>query len=75
VRTLREWPLLAAIDVPPLTVSVVPCVAQRSRAGELSLSEVAGGAALAAIANAVSRAAGRNLRELPLVPAVVLGPA
>jgi CO/xanthine dehydrogenase Mo-binding subunit len=60
------------VDVPPLSVRFVPGGEPHSRFGAAALGEAAARAALAAIVNAVSRAAGARLRELPLSPARVL---
>ena len=59
VRSLRRWPLVAAIDVPPLSVVFVPSGDPLSRFGAGALAEAAGRAAVAAIAHAVAEAAGR----------------
>jgi putative selenate reductase molybdopterin-binding subunit len=72
LRSLRRWPLLTALDVPPLSVTFLPGGEPLSRFGAGALAEAAARAALAAIVNAVSQAAGRSLRELPLSPPRVL---
>jgi putative selenate reductase molybdopterin-binding subunit len=72
VRSLRRWPLVAALDVPPLSVTFLPGGEPLSRFGAAALGEAAARAALAAIANAVSQAAGARLHELPLSPPRVL---
>jgi CO/xanthine dehydrogenase Mo-binding subunit len=72
VRSLRRWPLVAAVDVPPLSVTFVPGGEPLSRFGATALGEAAARAALAAIVNAVSQATGARLRELPLSPPRVL---
>jgi len=72
VRSLRRWPLVAALDVPPLSVAFFPAGDPLSRFGAGSLGDTAGRAALAAIVNATSRAAAVRLRELPLGPATLL---
>ena len=72
VRSLRRWPLVAAIDVPPLSVAFLPGGEPSSRFGAAALGEAAAQAALAAIVNAVAQAAGARVRELPLAPARVL---
>ena len=72
VRSLRRWPLVAAQDVPPLSVTFIPSGDPLSGFGAGALGEAAARAALAAIANAASRAAGVPLRELPLGPGAVL---
>jgi putative selenate reductase molybdopterin-binding subunit len=71
VRSLRDYPLLAPIDVPPLAVVFVPSGAA-ARLGDAALADVATRAALAAIANAVAQATGAPVRRLPLSPPVVL---
>jgi putative selenate reductase molybdopterin-binding subunit len=75
VRSLRRWPLVAAVDVPSLSVTFVPGGEPLSRFAAAALGEAAARAALAAIVNAVSQAAGTRLRELPLTPARVLDAA
>jgi CO/xanthine dehydrogenase Mo-binding subunit len=71
VGSLHRWPLLAAIDVPALTVIFVPggpapCVASAA------LGDAAGRATLAAIANAVALALGAPVRQLPIAPEAIL---
>ena len=72
VRSLRQWPLVAALDVPSLSVTFLPGGEPLSRFGAAALGEAAARAALAAIVNAVSQAVGTRLRELPLSPVRVL---
>lgn len=72
VRSLRRWPLVAAIDVPPLSVTFLPAGDPLSRFGAAALGEAAARAAIAAIANAVARATGTSVRDLPLAPGRVL---
>jgi putative selenate reductase molybdopterin-binding subunit len=72
VRSLRDYPLLAPIDVPPLAVSFLPSAAAPARLGDAALADVATRAALTAIANAVAQATGAPVRRLPLSPPVVL---
>jgi putative selenate reductase molybdopterin-binding subunit len=72
VRSLRRWPLVAAVDVPPLSVSFLPAGDPLSRFGAAALGEAAARAALAAIANAVAQATGARVRDLPLAPGRVL---
>ena len=72
VRSVRRLTLVAAMDVPPLSVRFLPTGDTRSRFGAAALGEAAARAALAAIVNAVSQAAGVRLRELPLTPPRVL---
>ncbi len=72
MRSLRRWPLVAAVDVPPLSVTFLPAGDPLSRFGAAALGEAAARATLAAIVNAVSQATGARLRDLPLSPARVL---
>ncbi len=72
VRSMRRWPLVAAADVPPLSVTFLPAGDPLSRFGAAALGDAASRAALAAIANAVARATGGCVRELPLSPGRVL---
>jgi putative selenate reductase molybdopterin-binding subunit len=72
VRSLRRWPLVASVDVPPLSVTFLPGDDPLSRFGAAALGEAAGRAALAALVHAVSRAVGAPLRRLPLSPPRVL---
>jgi CO/xanthine dehydrogenase Mo-binding subunit len=72
VRSMRRWPLVAAADVPPLSVTFLPAGDPLSRFGAAALGDAAARAALAAIANAVARATGGCVRELPLSPGRVL---
>jgi len=72
VCSLRLWPLVCALDVPALSVTFVSGGEPVSRFGAAALGEAAARAALAAIVNAVSRAAGTRLHDLPLSPARVL---
>jgi putative selenate reductase molybdopterin-binding subunit len=72
VRSMRRWPLVAAVDVPPLSVTFLPSGDPLSRFGAAALGDAAARAALAAIANAVARATGGCVRELPLSPGRVL---
>jgi CO/xanthine dehydrogenase Mo-binding subunit len=69
---MRRWPLVAAVDVPPLAVTFLPAGDPLSRFGAAALGDAAARAALAAIANAVARATGGRVRELPLSPGRVL---
>jgi len=71
-RPLRSWPLVSATDVPPLSVTFLPVSEGSTRFGAVAVGEVAGRAALAAIASAVARATGGRVRSLPLEPGVVL---
>jgi len=68
----RRIPLVAAIDVPPLAVSFVAGFDPYSRFGAAAHAEAASRAALAALANAISRAISARPRTLPLSPARVL---
>lgn len=72
VRSMRRWPLVASVDVPPLSVTFVPGGDPPSRFGAAALAEAAGRAALAAIVHAVAQAAETPLRHLPLSPPRVL---
>ena len=72
VRSLRGWPLVTALDVPPLSVTFLPAGDLLSRFGAAALGEAAARAALAAIANAVAQATGARVRDLPLSPGRVL---
>ena len=72
VRSLRQWPLVSALDVPALSVTFVSGGEPVSRFGAAALGEAAARAALAAIVNAVSQAARARLHDLPLSPARVL---
>jgi CO/xanthine dehydrogenase Mo-binding subunit len=72
VRSMRRWPLVAAADVPPLSVTFLPAGDPLSRFGAAALGDAASRAALAAIATAVARATGGAVRELPLSPGHVL---
>jgi putative selenate reductase molybdopterin-binding subunit len=72
VRSMRRWPMVAAVDVPPLSVTFLPAGDPLSRFGAAALGDAASRAALAAIANAVARATGGCVRALPLSPGRVL---
>jgi CO/xanthine dehydrogenase Mo-binding subunit len=72
VRSFRDWPLVAAADVPPLAVSFVPADDASPAPDAAALGDVAGRAALSAIAIAVARATGTRPGSLPLTPAAVL---
>ena len=72
VRSLRRWPLVAAVDVPPVSVTFFPSGDPLSRFGAGALAEAAGRAAVAAIAHAVAQAARAPVRQLPLSPPRVL---
>jgi CO/xanthine dehydrogenase Mo-binding subunit len=65
-------PLVAACDVPALVVSFVPGGDPLSRFGTAAHAEAATRAALAALANAIARAAAVRPRLLPLDPARLL---
>jgi putative selenate reductase molybdopterin-binding subunit len=69
---LRSWPLVAASDVPPMSVRFLPTAEPSTRFGAVAVGEAAGRAALAAIAGAVARATGGAIRSLPLGPGAVL---
>jgi CO/xanthine dehydrogenase Mo-binding subunit len=72
-RSLRSWPLVAAGDVPPISVIFVPTGDPPTRFGAVALGEAAGRAAVAAIAGAVADATRGSVRSLPLDPGTVLG--
>ncbi|HUL77319.1 MAG TPA: molybdopterin cofactor-binding domain-containing protein [Vicinamibacteria bacterium] len=72
VRSMRRWPLVASVDVPPLSVTFLPAGDPLSRFGAAALGEAAGRAALAAIVHAVGQATGASMRCLPLSPPRVL---
>jgi CO/xanthine dehydrogenase Mo-binding subunit len=72
VRSMRRWPLVAAVDVPALSVAFLPADPPVPRVGTAALADAAGRAALAAIVNAVARATGARVRDLPLSPGRVL---
>jgi CO/xanthine dehydrogenase Mo-binding subunit len=68
VRALRRWPLVTALDTPPIRVTYVPAGEPLSRFGAAAVGEAANRAALAALANAVAHAVGGRVRTLPLAP-------
>jgi CO/xanthine dehydrogenase Mo-binding subunit len=70
--SLRRWPLVAAGDVPPISVTFLPTDDPSTRFGAMAVGETAGRAAVAAIAAAVAHASGGTVRSLPLDPATVL---
>ena len=72
LRDVRTYPLLAAPDVPPITVTFAPSGEADAFGGGAALADAAGRATLAAIVNAVARAVGGRPRELPLSPPRVL---
>ncbi len=72
VRTLREYPLVAPSDVPPLLVAFLSSAATPAPLGGATLTDVAARAALAALANAVADATGLAPTRLPLSPPTVL---
>lgn len=72
VRSFRVWPLVSATDMPAIAVTFVPSATGSAPFGVSGLADVAGRAALAAIANAVADATGGRVRALPLAPAAVL---
>ncbi len=74
-RSFRAWPLVAAVDVPPLAVSFVAPADDTTRVESAALGDAAGRAALAAIVNAVARAVGGRPGSLPLTPAALLDAA
>jgi putative selenate reductase molybdopterin-binding subunit len=68
----RARALVTALDVPPLSVVFVPGADPLSRFGAAAHAEAATRAALAALVNAIARAAGVRSRALPLDPARLL---
>jgi putative selenate reductase molybdopterin-binding subunit len=72
-RSLRSWPLVAAGDVPPISVIFVPTGDPPTRFGAVALGEAAGRADVAAIAGEVPDATRGSVRSLPLDPGTVLG--
>ena len=70
--SLRRWPLVAAGDVPPISVTFLPTDDPSTRFGAMAVGETAGRAAVAAIAAAVAHASGGTVRSLPLDPGTVL---
>lgn len=68
----QSLPLVRANDLPVLSVTFVPPAGAARPPDDDSLAETAGRAALAAIANAVARALGVRVHELPITPARVL---
>ena len=72
IRSLDHWPLVAAVDVPPLSVRFLPAGEPLSRFGAAAVGEAVGRAALSAIAGAVAKATGGRVDALPLTPARVL---
>jgi putative selenate reductase molybdopterin-binding subunit len=71
-RPLRSWPLVAAQDIPPISVIFVPTGDPSTRFGAVAVGDAAGRAAVAAIAGAVADATGGAVRSLPLDPGTVL---
>ncbi len=70
--SLRRWPLVAAGDVPPISVTFLPTDDPSTRFGAVAVGEAAGRAAVAAIAGAIAHATGGSVRSLPLDPGAVL---
>jgi putative selenate reductase molybdopterin-binding subunit len=68
LRSLRHWPLVNAVDMPPISVRFLPGAEPLSRFGAAAVGEAAAQAALAAIANGVARATGARVDTLPLGP-------
>jgi putative selenate reductase molybdopterin-binding subunit len=71
VRSLRHWPLVTAVDTPPIAVTYVPSGEPLSRFGAAAVGEAAGRAALGAVVNAVAHATGGRVRTLPVAPGSV----
>ena len=71
-RSFRAWPLVAAVDVPPLAVSFVAPADGSAPVESAALADAAGRAALAAIVNAVAHAVGGRPGSLPFTPAALL---
>jgi putative selenate reductase molybdopterin-binding subunit len=69
---LRSWPLVAAGDVPSVSVRFLSSAGASTRFGAVAVGEAVGRAALAAIAGAIARATGGTIRALPLSPGAVL---
>jgi putative selenate reductase molybdopterin-binding subunit len=70
--SLSRWPLVAASDVPPISVTFLPTDDPSSRFAAVAVGEAAGRAAVGAIAGAVADATGGSVRSLPLDPGAVL---
>jgi len=70
--SLRGWPLVAAGDVPPTSVTFLANGEPSTRFGAVAVGEAAGRAAIVAIASAIARAIGGTVRSLPLDPGTVL---
>jgi putative selenate reductase molybdopterin-binding subunit len=71
--SLRSWPLVAAGDIPPISVIFVPTGEPPTRFGAVAVGEAAGQAAVAAIGGAVAEATRGTVRSLPFDPGTVLG--
>lgn len=69
---LRGWPLVAAGDVAPASVTFLANGEPSTRFGAVAVGEAAGRAAIAAIASAIGHATGGKVRSLPLDPGAVL---
>ena len=70
--SLRGWPLVAAGDVAPASVTFLANGEPSTRFGAVAVGEAAGRAAIAAIAAAIAHATGGTVRSLPLDPGAVL---
>ncbi len=70
--SLRGWPLVAAGDVPPVSVTFLANGEPSTRFGAVAVGEAAGRAAIVAIASAIAHATGGTVRSLPLDPGAVL---
>jgi putative selenate reductase molybdopterin-binding subunit len=72
IRTLQDYPMLTARDAPEILSLLVPSHEPTGPFGAKSIAEIAIHGVPAAVANAVARAIGTRLRELPLTPERVL---
>jgi xanthine dehydrogenase molybdenum-binding subunit len=70
--SLRGWPLVAATDVAPASVSFLASGEPSTRFGAVAVGEAARRAAVTAVAAAIARATGGRVRSLPLDPGAVL---
>jgi putative selenate reductase molybdopterin-binding subunit len=71
-RTFRDYTLATAGDAPELTTILVPTHEPTGPFGAKAIAEIPINGPAPAIANAVARAAGVRLRDLPLTPDRVL---
>jgi putative selenate reductase molybdopterin-binding subunit len=70
--SLRGWPLVAATDVAPASVSFLANGEPSTRFGAVAVGEAARRAAVTAIAAAIAQTTGGKVRSLPLDPGAVL---